>query len=89
VGAVLSRTHQHRRSSTALDDRGHRLRAAVRGGCGLAVLALRRTTPWRLERAAEPALTTLHRLHSGNVGDYVAWLVLGVTAFGALVLVAS
>ena len=46
-------------------------------------------TPRRLERAAEPALTTLHRLHSGNVGDYVAWLVLGVTAFGALVLVAS
>jgi hypothetical protein len=29
----------------------------------------------------------LERLHSGHVGDYVAWLLLGVAAIGAAVLV--
>ncbi|MGW0197143.1 complex I subunit 5 family protein [Nonomuraea sp. NPDC003201] len=35
----------------------------------------------RLPRAA-----LLHRLHSGHIGDYVAWLVAGVTIFGLLLL---
>jgi multicomponent Na+:H+ antiporter subunit D len=26
----------------------------------------------------------LHRLHSGHLGDYVAWLVLGTAAVAAL-----
>jgi multicomponent Na+:H+ antiporter subunit D len=33
-----------------------------------------------------PRAALLHRLHSGHVGDYVAWLVAGVTAFGLLLL---
>jgi multicomponent Na+:H+ antiporter subunit D len=36
-------------------------------------------------RPATPVLTGLQRLHSGHVGDYVAWLFLGVAAFTALV----
>jgi len=29
-------------------------------------------------------LHVTHRLHSGHVGDYVAWLLLGMAAVGAL-----
>jgi len=32
-----------------------------------------------------PALKVLRRLHSGHVGDYVAWMVVGVAALGGLV----
>ena len=39
----------------------------------------------RARRATGPALDALSRLHSGHVGDYVAWLFLGVAALGALV----
>ncbi|MDN3357959.1 complex I subunit 5 family protein [Actinomadura sp. DC4] len=42
---------------------------------GVAVVSLRGRVP----RAAR-----LHRLHSGHIGDYVAWLVAGVAAFGVL-----
>ena len=31
-------------------------------------------------------LRALHRLHSGHVGDYTAWLLAGITLLGALVL---
>jgi multicomponent Na+:H+ antiporter subunit D len=31
------------------------------------------------------ALSGLRRLHSGHIGDYVAWLFVGVAAFTALV----
>jgi len=36
-------------------------------------------------RPLDPAVTALRRLHSGHVGDYVAWLFVGVTALTALV----
>jgi multicomponent Na+:H+ antiporter subunit D len=32
-----------------------------------------------------PVITGLRRVHSGHIGDYVAWLFLGVAAFTALV----
>jgi multicomponent Na+:H+ antiporter subunit D len=35
-------------------------------------------------RGHVPRAALLHRLHSGHVGDYVAWLVAGVTVFGLL-----
>jgi multicomponent Na+:H+ antiporter subunit D len=31
-----------------------------------------------------PALAGLHRLHSGHVGDYAAWLVFGAAALAGL-----
>jgi multicomponent Na+:H+ antiporter subunit D len=34
---------------------------------------------------ARPVLTGLHRLHSGHIGDYVAWLFAGITAVAALI----
>jgi multicomponent Na+:H+ antiporter subunit D len=37
-------------------------------------------------RGRVPRAAPLHRLHSGHVGDYVAWLVAGVTVFGLLLL---
>jgi multicomponent Na+:H+ antiporter subunit D len=33
---------------------------------------------------AQPVIRRLHALHSGHVGDYVAWLLAGVALFGAL-----
>jgi multicomponent Na+:H+ antiporter subunit D len=32
-----------------------------------------------------PVVTGLRRVHSGHIGDYVAWLFVGVAAFTALV----
>jgi multicomponent Na+:H+ antiporter subunit D len=55
---------------------------------GLAALAVGAPRlPSLLRAAARPltvALSGLRRLHSGHVGDYVAWLFLGVAAFAAL-----
>ncbi len=34
--------------------------------------------------AAERALVGLRRLHSGHVGDYVTWLVVGTVVFGGI-----
>jgi multicomponent Na+:H+ antiporter subunit D len=36
-----------------------------------------------VRRALDRVTVGLERLHSGHVGDYVAWLLLGVTALGA------
>ncbi|HWE37909.1 MAG TPA: complex I subunit 5 family protein [Isosphaeraceae bacterium] len=60
-------------------------------GLGAVVLALlllfehRLPEPSRrvLERPLRRATVPLRHLHSGHVGDYVAWLVLGVAAIGA------
>jgi multicomponent Na+:H+ antiporter subunit D len=37
-------------------------------------------------RGHSPRAALLHRLHSGHIGDYVAWLVAGVAVFGVLLL---
>ena len=52
---------------------------------GIAAAALwpHRLPSW--PRPVRVALDTLHRGHSGHVGDYVAWLLVGVTALTALV----
>lgn len=49
---------------------------------GLAVFAVRAAAP-----SAEPVARLLHRAHSGHVGDYVAWLLLGTAVLGLLVAV--
>jgi multicomponent Na+:H+ antiporter subunit D len=58
-------------------------------GAALALAALRARPPaGRLPRAAgrlwTPAAAVLRDLHSGNVGDSVAWLVVGLAGFGTL-----
>jgi multicomponent Na+:H+ antiporter subunit D len=56
---------------------------------GIAALALwAPRLPEALRGAARPvgpALHGLRRVHSGRLGDYVAWLFLGTAALGALV----
>jgi multicomponent Na+:H+ antiporter subunit D len=37
-------------------------------------------------RLLDKPLHTVHRLHSGHVGDYVAWLMVGLAVLGALVV---
>jgi multicomponent Na+:H+ antiporter subunit D len=58
---------------------------------GLALLALHRdrlpswlTAP---PRRLSPLLAGLRAVHSGHVGDYVAWLFFGVAALGAFLVV--
>jgi multicomponent Na+:H+ antiporter subunit D len=41
----------------------------------------------KLRAALKTPLHVVHRLHSGHVGDYVAWLLLGMAAVGALFVV--
>jgi len=43
--------------------------------------------PEPLTRALGAALAPLHAVHSGNIGDYVAWLVLGTGIVGGLLAV--
>ncbi|WP_369046485.1 complex I subunit 5 family protein [Sinomonas sp. P10A9] len=58
---------------------------------GLAAVAVyRHRVPAGARRVlaiAVPALRVLRRTHSGRAGDYVVWMVLGVAACGAVVLV--
>jgi multicomponent Na+:H+ antiporter subunit D len=59
------------------------------GAVGLALLALfRRRLPPALRRRTSflfgPAIFRLRSLHSGIVGDYVAWLTLGTATLGGL-----
>lgn len=59
--------------------------------CGTIVLTVALTAaalwwPARTWAVAGRGLRVLHRVHSGHVGDYVAWLLAGVTALAGLVL---
>jgi multicomponent Na+:H+ antiporter subunit D len=38
-------------------------------------------------RLVDPLMSALHRTHSGHIGDYVAWLLLGMTILIALITV--
>ena len=60
--------------------------------CGFALFGLYRgRLPALLRDAAgrvlEPSLQVLKGLHSGLVGDYVAWLTFGAAALGGLLAV--
>ncbi|WP_249714190.1 complex I subunit 5 family protein [Rhizomonospora bruguierae] len=46
-----------------------------------------RRAGWRGPVRSPAPVELLHRLHSGHVGDYVAWLFLGVAVVGALIAV--
>ena len=57
------------------------------GALLLAAIALarpRNPLPMAVNRPVEVAFFRLRRLHSGQVGDYVAWLTVGVALFGGL-----
>ena len=57
------------------------------GALLLAAIALarpRNPLPMAVNRPVEVAFFRLRRLHSGQVGDYVAWLTVGVAVFGGL-----
>jgi multicomponent Na+:H+ antiporter subunit D len=42
--------------------------------------------PEMLQRIVNPIVEQLHNIHSGQVGDYVTWLVVGVSIFGAMLV---
>jgi multicomponent Na+:H+ antiporter subunit D len=62
---------------------------SVAGALGLAGIALSRgrfrdALRPAVARSADRALRSLRALHSGHVGDYVTWLVVGTVVFGGL-----
>lgn len=50
---------------------------------GVAVIALRDNES-ALRRVYEPAVAMLHRVHSGHVGDYVAWMFAALAVLAAV-----
>jgi multicomponent Na+:H+ antiporter subunit D len=60
--------------------------SALAVGLAFAGLYLRRV-PSFLTRPLRSTLAGLHQLHSGHVGDYAAWLVLGAAAIAGLLIV--
>jgi multicomponent Na+:H+ antiporter subunit D len=56
--------------------------AAVALAVVFGAVAVRR----RPHRAVRPVMSLLHRMHSGHVGDYVAWLAAGVAIFGSIAI---
>ena len=61
---------------------------------GLAAVLLERlhlpfAIPGALQRAAETSLVRLRRLHSGQIGDYVAWATFGFALLGGLFAMAT
>jgi multicomponent Na+:H+ antiporter subunit D len=58
------------------------------GAVALAALVLfRKRLPARVRRrgrALAPPLVALRRAHSGHIGDYIAWLTLGLAGVGGL-----
>ena len=64
---------------------------AVLGSIALALTILRRPAlrfPIPFSQAVATAYFRLRRLHSGQVGDYIAWMTLGVAAFGGALALA-
>jgi multicomponent Na+:H+ antiporter subunit D len=62
---------------------------SLAGAIGLAGIALRRgplrdQLPGMAGRTLRTGLLTLRALHSGHVGDYVTWLVVGTVALGVV-----
>ena len=60
---------------------------AVGGGAALAAAALRKKR--RSVGALRGVLEPIRALHSGHVGDYVAWLVAGTAALAVLLAVTT
>jgi multicomponent Na+:H+ antiporter subunit D len=66
---------------------------SVGGAIGLAALGLfgrplREGLPPHIQRSARHALLTLRRLHSGEIGDYIAWWTVGTAVLGGACLLA-
>ena len=60
--------------------------AEVLLACVFTAAALTRHKLPRTPRVLRRGLHVLHTVHSGHLGDYVAWFLFGVAAFGVLVL---
>jgi multicomponent Na+:H+ antiporter subunit D len=60
------------------------LGALALAGCALARGGAAERARRRVTRAARRPVAGLHLLHSGHVGDYVAWLTAGAATLGGL-----
>jgi multicomponent Na+:H+ antiporter subunit D len=65
----------------------------IAGACGAAALGLfgrplRESLPSSVREPTRAALRRLRHLHSGEIGDYIAWWTVGASLLGAVCLVA-
>jgi multicomponent Na+:H+ antiporter subunit D len=58
--------------------------AVALAAAGLGHDRLTRAVPTRVRTAAGKPIAFLHTVHSGHVGDYVTWLVIGVATLGGV-----
>ena len=64
------------------------LGAALLAGLGLFGRALRESLPAAVVRPGQAAVTVVRGLHSGHIGDYIAWWSAGVSVVGGICLIA-
>jgi multicomponent Na+:H+ antiporter subunit D len=66
---------------------------SIAGAAGFAALGLfgrpvREALPKSIQRRGRAGMRTLRGLHSGHIGDYIAWWTAGASVFGAVCLLA-
>jgi hypothetical protein len=78
-------------SHVSLDDYGYAilstLGALLLAGLGLFGRPLRARIPRPIARTGESGVYLVRGLHSGHVGDYIAWWSAGVSLVGGICLV--
>jgi multicomponent Na+:H+ antiporter subunit D len=62
--------------------------AVALAALGLFGRSLREALPDRVRDPARTIVTTVRAVHSGHVGDYVAWWTAGAATFGVVCLLA-
>ena len=88
AGALLGGAVEPRRGIRLSLCRGeHVRRARTRGAHAVRRLPLRRRLPRGFEEPPRAALTALRRLHSGHIGDYIAWWTAAAAMLGGACLV--
>jgi multicomponent Na+:H+ antiporter subunit D len=79
--------HSHVEAFDYLYGAGGTVGALALAGLTLLAPTLHRRVPHALIMPARGALSTLRRLHSGHIGDYIAWWTAGAAMFGGASLI--
>jgi multicomponent Na+:H+ antiporter subunit D len=67
---------------------GGSLLAIALAALGLFGRPLREALPASVRNPARDVVATVRELHSGHIGDYIAWWTAGAASFGAICLLA-
>lgn len=80
--------HEHASVTEALASCGGAALALALAALGLFGRPLREALPAGIRNPARGAVAVVRGLHSGHIGDYIAWWTLGAAGFGAVCLLA-